>query len=228
MKKLFILVGLMVGVLVMVGCAPNLISYPPTAINPSVVEGFQNFKLSSQMPNEEYGIALKSVIEHTSGTILIYQEKLFPVFNQMHQKYQKRDYDGVNVLIAKARGYNAEWYNSFLALKNALEKLSEVNKKVDNSAIKAKTEQLVDFGKSFVDEVLSTQNAIRELLDIVEGYDKARVEMNLSYLTKENEQRFNNLSQNLHLSGEHLNEQVKVLFQLLVEFNDLLSKEGGR
>jgi len=46
--------------------------------------------------------------------------------------------------------------------------------------------QSVDFGREFVNKVLNLQNTIREFLNITEGYDKARVEMNLSFLTKEN------------------------------------------
>lgn len=227
MKGLFlILVGLMIG---LAGCAPNLdlVSYPPTAINPSVVEGFQNFKLSSQMPSEEYGIALKNVIEHNKSTILVYQEKLFPLFEQMYQKSQKKNYAGTDVLIAKARGYNAEWSILHLALKNAYEKLGEANKNIDNPTIKAKTDQLVDFGKKFVEEVLDTINTLGEFLDIVEGYDKARVEWNLSFLTKENEQKFNRLSQALHRSGERLNNEAEILGRLAIELNELLNKGGG-
>ena len=228
MKKIvlisLILAGLMVGTL---SCAPNLVSYPPTAINPVVIEGLQNFKISSQMPSEEYGVAFKSVIENSKNTVVVYQEKLFPLFNQMHQKYQKKDYDGTNILIAKSRGYNAEWLNSYKDLKSAFEKLSEANKKISNSVVKVKTDQYVDFGRKFVDSVLNTQNTTREFLDITEGYDKARVEMNLSYLTKENEQKFNNLSQNLHLSRENLNKEGETLLQLLIELNELLNKGGG-
>lgn len=185
--KRIVLVGIFWVFVGLLGCAPNLVSYPPTAINPIVVEGLQDFKLSSQMPNEEYGIALKSVIEHNKNAILVYQQKLFPIFNQMHQKYQKKDYDGINALIAKGRAYNAEWLISYKALKSVFEGLSEANNKTGNSAIKAKTEQVVDLGKKFVKGVFDTQNALREFLDITEGYDKARVEWNLSYLTKENE-----------------------------------------
>lgn len=210
-----------------IGCAPNLVSYPPTAINPVVVEGLQNFKISSQMPNEEYGATIKSVAENSKTAILVYQQKLFPVFDQMHQKYEKKDYDGTNVLIAKARTYNAEWLDSYKALKNVFERLSEANKKTNNPAIKTKTDQFVDFGIGFVGRVLNTQNTIRELLDIIEGYDKARVEMNLSFLTKENEQKFNSLSQALHQSGGSLNKEGEILLQLLVELNELLNKGGG-
>lgn len=76
--------------------------------------------------------------------------------------------------------------NKYKALKNAYEKLSEANKKTNNPAIKTKTDQFVDFGREFVNKVLNLQNTIREFLNITEGYDKARVEMNLSFLTKEN------------------------------------------
>jgi predicted O-linked N-acetylglucosamine transferase (SPINDLY family) len=225
MKK-FALIGLVLGLLAM-GCAPNLVSYPPMAINQIVVEGLQNFKISSQMPSEEYGAAFKNVVENNKNTVVVYQEKLFPIFNQMHQKYQKKNYDGTNALIAKARGYNAKWLNSYKDLKSAFEKLSEVNKKTNNPTIKTKTDQLVDFGIGFVGRVLNAQNTTREFLDIVEGYDRARVEMNLSYLTKENEQRFNRLSQSLHESDEKLNKEAEVLFRLLVELNELLIKGGG-
>jgi len=221
-KTFLILIGLMVG-----ACAPNLVSYPPTAINPATIEGWRELRLSSQAPSEEYGSAMKTVVEQFRGTISIYQKKLFPVFNQMHQKYQKKDYSGTNILIAKARAYNAEWVNSYSALKSAYEKLSEANNNLNNSAIKAKTDQFVDFGKELVDRVLNFQSKLRELLDMTEGYDKARVERNLSYLTKENEQKFNNLSQNLYQSGEDFNKKLEVLFQLLVELNELLNKGGG-
>lgn len=160
------------------------------------------------MPSEEYGVALNSVIEHSKNTTLVYQQKLFPVFNQMHQKYQNKDYDGTDVLIAKARGFNKEWANSYLALKNAYEKLSEANKNISNATIKIQTEQLVESSKALVEEMLNTINAIRALLDITEGYDKARVEMNLSFLTNENEQKFNRLSQRLHQSSSELGKRI--------------------
>lgn len=222
--KRIVLIGIFWVFVGLLGCAPNLVSYPPTAINPVIVEGLQDFKLSSQMPNEEYGVALKSVIEHNKNAILVYQQKLFPIFNQMHQKYQKKDYDGINALIAKGRAYNAEWLISYKALKSVFEGLSEANNKTGNSAIKAKTEQVVDLGKKFVKGVFDTQNALREFLDITEGYDKARVEWNLSYLTKENEQKFNSLSQSLNQSGERLNKEEEILLQFFVELNELLNK----
>lgn len=224
MKKivLIVLFAVLLG-----GCALNLVSYPPTAINPAVVEGLQNFKISSQMPSEEYGIALKNVVERQKNTVLIYHEKLFPFFSQMYQRYQNKDYDGTNVFIAKARAYNAESFNSYKALKNAFEELSEANKKTNNLAIKTKTNQFVDFGKKFVDETLNTENTVHDLWNMVEGYNKARVERNLSFLTKENEQRFNSLSRNLHESDEKLNKEAEAFFQLLVELNELLSKGGG-
>ncbi|OIO65005.1 hypothetical protein AUJ30_01660 [Candidatus Wolfebacteria bacterium CG1_02_39_135] len=227
MKKLFLIL-ILAELLVMVGaCAPNLVSYPPTAINPVIVERLQNFKISSQMPSEEYGVVFKSVVERNKNAILVYQEKLFPVFEKMHQKYQKKDYEGTDALIAKAKGYNAEWFNSYSTLKSAYEKLSEANKNLNNSTIKAKTDQFVGLGKKFVEEVLDTINTIREFLDIIEGYDKARVERNLSYLTKENEQRFNQLSQALYQSGERLNNEERILLELTIELNELLSKGGG-
>lgn len=226
MKKI-VLIGILIFGLLAAGCAPNLVSYPPTAISPSVVEGLQNFKLGSQMPSEEYGVALKSVIESNKNTVVFYQQKLFPIFNRMHKKYEKKDYDGTNVLIAKARGYNAEWTNSYKALKSSFEGLSEANKKTSNPAIKAKTDQIVDLGKRFVNEVLNTQNTMREFLNIVEGYDKARVEKNLSFLTKENEQRFNQLSQALHQSGDELNKKGGYLLRRTIDLNELLNKEDG-
>ena len=106
MKKIM-LIGLVLGLLA-VGCAPNLVSYPPAAINPVVVKRLQNFKISSQMPSEEYGAAFKNVIENNKNTAVVYQEKSFPIFNQMYQKYQKKDFDGMDVLIAKAKISNKE------------------------------------------------------------------------------------------------------------------------
>jgi len=205
------------------GCAPNLTTYPPTAIDPSVVDGLQNLRLSPYMPSEKYEAALKGVIENSKRSISIYQDKLFPVFNEMYRKYQVKDYDGTNVLIAKARGYNAEWMNSYAELKNAYIKLSEANKEVSNPAIKDKTEQVVRSGKSFVKEAMQTFNVIRQFLDIAEGYDKARVEMNLGFLTEENKQRFNNLSLTLHQQGDELNKKGGELFRLGIELNNLLN-----
>jgi len=226
--KRFLLIGLMAIVMFLgIGCAPNLVFYPPTAINPIIVEGLQNFKISSQVPSEKYGIALKNVIEHNKNAVLVYHEKLFPFFSQGYQRFQKKDYDGTSAFIAKARVYNAKSFNSCKALKSALEELSEVNKKINDSAIKTKTGQVVDFGKEIVDRMLNAQNANRKLWDIFEGYDKARVEMNLSFLTKENEQKFNQLSQGIHESDEKLNKEAEVLFQLFIELNGLLSKGGG-
>ncbi len=75
--------------------------------------------------------------------------------------------------------------------------------------------------------MFNIQNTIRKLLDITEGYDRARVEMNLSFLTKENEQKFNRLSQIIHQLGEKLNKEGEVLFQSGIELNELLNKEEG-
>lgn len=226
--KRFLLIGLMVVVMFLgIGCAPNLVFYPPIAINPIVVEGLQNFRISSQVPSEEYGIAFKNVIERNKNAVLVYHEKLFPFFSQEYQRFQKKDYDGISAFIAKARVYNAESFNSYRALKSALEELSEVNKKINDSAIKTKTGQVVDFGKEIVDRMLNIQNTTRKLWDVFEGYDRARVKKNLSFLTKENEQRFNQLSQSLHESNEKLNKEAEVLFRLFIELNELLSKGGG-
>jgi hypothetical protein len=209
------------------GCAPNLITYPPTAISPSTIKELQEFKLSSSVPNQEYGLALKNVVEQAKAATSIHQEKVFPVCSEMHQKYQKKDYAGMNVLIAKARMYNAEWFQSYLALKQAFEKLGEANKKTNSAIIKAKTNDLIESGEKFAEKVLNHSNTIREYFDIIEGYDRARVEENLSFLTKKNEQRFNSLSESLLQSGQELNESGEKLIKLLVELNELLKNGSG-
>lgn len=223
MKKIMMLCCL----LLVSGCAPKLVSYPPTAISPSVIKELQELKLSSSASSQEFGLALRDVAEQSKAAIFLYQEKLFPVCSQMHQKYQKKDYAGTNILIAKARMYNAEWFQSYLALKQSYEKLGEVNNKMPDSAIKTKTDELVASGKKFTERVLTTTNTIREFLDITEGYDRARVEWNLSFLTKKNEQKFNNLSQTLNQSGQELNKEGEEFTKLLVELSELLAKGGN-
>ena len=222
MKKIITLCCL----LLVSGCAPKLVTYPPAAISPSIIKGLQEFKLSSSVPNPEYGLAIRNVVEQSKTVTLLYQEKLFPVCSQMHQKYQKKDYAGTNILIAKARMYNAEWFQSHLSLKLAYEKLSEANKKTDSAVIKAKTDELIDSVKEFAEKALNTANTIRQFLDVVEGYDRARVEWNLSYLTKKNEQRFNTLSKTLNQAGQELNKNGEDLVKLSVELNELLDKGG--
>ena len=220
--KRFLLIGLVLGLLA-VGCAPNLVSYPPTAINPIVVEGLQNFKISSQMPSEEYGVAFKNVVENNKNTVVIYQEKSFPIFNQMYQKYQKKDFDGMDVLIVKAKISNKEWNDSYLALKNAYEKLGEANKKIGNAVVKTKTEQLIDVSKECIKEMLETISAIRKFLDMAEGYNRSRVEKNLSFLTKENEQKYNDLAESLHRSEDRLNKKWMYSLEISIELNKLLN-----
>ena len=222
MKKIMMLCCL----LFVSGCAPKLVTYPPTAISPSTIKELQELKLSSSAPSPEYSLALRNVVEQSKIAMFLYQEKLFPVCNQMQQKYQKKHYAGTNILIAKARMYNAQWFQSYLALKQAFEKLSEANNKTMDGAIKAKTDELIGSGKKFAEKVLITQNTLREFLDITEGYDRARVEKNLSFLTKKNEQRFNNLSQTLNQAGQELNKDGEELVKLLVELNELLKKGG--
>jgi hypothetical protein len=207
--------------------SPKLVTYPPTAISPLILKELEEFKLSSSVPSQEYGLAVRNVVERSKAATFLHQEKVFPVCNQMHQKYQKKDYAGMNVLIAKARMYNAEWFQSYLALKQAYEKLGEVNNKMPDGAIKTKTDELVASGKEFAEKVLATTNTIREFLDITEGYDKARVEWNLSFLTKKNEQRFNNLSQTLNQSGQELNKEGEEFTKLVVELNESLDKGGN-
>jgi len=221
MKKIM-LIGLVLGLLA-VGCAPNLVSYPPPAINLVVVKGLQNFKISSQMPSEEYGAAFKNVIENNKNTAVVYQEKSFPIFNQMYQKYQKKDFDGMDVLIAKAKIVNAEWANSYLTLKNAYEKLGEANKKIGNVAIKTKTEQLINVSKECIEEMLETINTIRKFLDMAEGYNRSRIEKNLSFLTKENEQKYNNIAESLHRSKDGLNKKWMYSLEISIELNKLLN-----
>ncbi|MDA8338008.1 MAG: hypothetical protein M0Z70_01750 [Nitrospiraceae bacterium] len=146
MRKIVLISSIVVVIFLGIACSPNLVSYPPVAISPFVVEGLQNFKINSQTPNEKYRIAMNDVIKQHNDAISVYQEKLFPTFNLIYRKTQEKDYDEINILIAKTRAYNAEWFVSWLALQRAYEKLGEVNKKTNNSAIKAKTDQFVDFG----------------------------------------------------------------------------------
>ena len=229
MKKIVIISLIVIVIFLGIACAPNLnlVSYPPVAINPIVVEGLQNFKINSQTPNEEYDIAMNGVIKQYNDAISVYQEKLFPTFDLIYRKTQEKDYDEINILITKTRTYNAEWFVSCLALQRAYEKLGEINKKTNNPVIKAKTDQLVDFGMKFVGKMFNAQNTTIKLLNMAEGYDKSRVERNLTYLTKENEQRYNNLYQNLHQSQENINKEGEVLLRFLVELNELLSKGGS-
>jgi hypothetical protein len=223
MKKIMMLCCL----LLVSGCAPKLVTYPPTAISPLILKELDEFKLSSSVPSQEYGLAVRNVVERSKAATFFYQEKLFPVCSQMHQKYQKKDYAGTNILIAKARMYNAEWFQSYLVLKQTYEKLGEVNNKMPDGAIKTKTDELVASGKEFTERILITTNTIREFMDITEGYDRARVEMNLSFLTKKNEQKFNNLSQTLNQSGQELNKEGEEFTKLSVELSELLDKGGN-
>jgi len=222
MKKIMMLCCL----LLVSGCAPKLVTYPPTAISPSTIEELQELELSSWAPNEDYALAIRNVVEQHKDTIFLHQEKLFQVCSEMHQKYQKKDYAGTNILIAKARMYNAEWFQSYLVLKQAYEKLGEVNNTMPDGTIKTKTDELIESGKKFAEKVLNHSNTIREFLDITEGYDRARVERNLGFLTKKNEAKFNNLSQALNQSGQELNKEGEGLVKLSVELNELLSKGG--
>lgn len=201
---------------------PRLITYPPLVITSA--KELEAFKLSPSFPSQEYGLALTNVVEQLKFFVSSYQEKLFPVFSQMSQMNQKKRHVGMNVLIAKARGYNAEWFQSYLTFKQDFEKLSEANDKTKDGNIKIKTAKLIDLGRDFTENCLDNTSALRELLDISEGYVKARVEWNLSFLTKKNEQRFNELSTSLHQSGLELNEQADNFKVLLVELNGLLDK----
>jgi hypothetical protein len=216
------LIGLILGLLAM-GCAPNLVSYPPTAIDMEIIKGIEEIKLPPYVPNGHYKAAIENALKQLRNAIAVYQEKLFPIFNQMHQKYQKKDYDGMDGLIAKAKAGNAEWFTAYLAFKTANENLARANGQINNSVINNKTGQIVGAQSKLIRETLSTLNTLRQLLDITEGYNKARQEWNLSFMTKENEDKFNQLSRDANEAGNRLYNDGKTLPMLYIELKDLLA-----
>lgn len=224
-----VLINLIVAVIFLgIGCAPNLVTYPPTAIDQQIVKGIEEFKLPPQVPEGHYKDAIENSLKQSMNAIAIYQEKLFPIFNLMHQKYQERNYDGMDALIAKVKAGNAEWFTAYLALKTANENLAKTNEQINNPVIKNKTKQIVDYESKFAQEVLVFLNTLRQFMDITEGYNKARMEWNLSFLTKENEKKFNQLSRDVNEAGKKLNNDGKVFLMLYAELKDLLAIQEVR
>jgi len=71
--------------------------------------------------------------------------------------------------------------------------------------------------------MLETINTIRKFLDMAEGYNRSRIEKNLSFLTKENEQKYNNIAESLHRSEDGLNKKWMYSLEISIELNKLLN-----
>ncbi len=212
-------VPLFVLLLTSFGCGPDLVYYPPTQLNPVTVQGLRVAAQGAPSNTD----AMNSVLHQVNKVLDLYEAELYPVALRMYESGQLKEYKAMNELIARARVANAQMFAAQRELKDALAQLREANGRLPDESTRRQTEAFLLPAERLADDTLIFSNILRQYLDIAEGYDRARREWNRSFLTAENEARFNALAREVRNQGVAMSVALDKLAEQLLE---LLSRGG--
>lgn len=202
-------------------CGPKLVYYKPTEVKPSAAEYAEVFgKQLGEVKNEEYRQYLGVTIDNLVLAIRELETNLMPLYIKMYDN--RGNPEEAKKLSAAVRKNNAASFASFLKAKKSFQVLLEKNTLLSNPESRKKADSFARSGIDLFDETLTVLNEFRQLTDLIDGYVKAREEWNMSFLTEENEDRYNRLAASIDQRSRGLNKKgLNMMFQL----RDL-TKEG--
>jgi hypothetical protein len=156
----------------------NLKTYAPRTLPETTLETLAQ---EARQPRHAASIRQALLASHKAG--LHYQSQLMPVFREMHENRRKPNNPARNAqLIATARRETARMTSQVAEVRSAWQRVEHGG---------AGHELVRSLGCRLGEQFLRLMNEVREVIDLTEGYERARVEKNLSYLTKANQDRFN-------------------------------------
>lgn len=130
--------------------------------------------------------ALAEVVRESRLVAEHYQYKLSPVLIEMHRSAKVVGQEKQSRLLAQARGRTAE-----MTVIAARMRTSWLRYQASTGSAGAEEAMVAEIGLRLSERCLSLLDRTRRVLDLTEGYIRAGVEKNLSYLSPGHQRQFN-------------------------------------
>jgi hypothetical protein len=148
---------------------------------------------------------LGAAIRDSHALAAHYQYKLRPVFTEMHQSAKIIGQDKQSRLLGQARGHIAEM--AVLAVRARSSWQACQNSSGGSDA----TGMVAGIGLRLADRCVMLVDRTRQVLDLTEGYIRAGVEKNLSYLSPAHQRQFNRESSALDAASAAMMSEFDAL-----------------
>ncbi len=168
---------LLISALLLTSCLV-LKTYPPRSLPPGTLESFGSL--------DAHG-TLGAAIRDSRAVAAHYQYKLLPVFTEMHQSRKMTGQEKQSRLLGQARGQIAE----MAVLATKMRSSWQVYQSSASGGGHGAADMVAGIGFRLADRCVMLVDRVRQVIDLTEGYIRAGVEKNLSYLSPAHQRQFN-------------------------------------
>lgn len=192
---------LLLGTLLLPGCLV-LKTYPARPIPSGTLETLDSLSIQGPL-----GAALRdtrSLAEH-------YQQKIAPVLTTMHESPKVVGQGKQSRLLGQARGYTAE----MAVLASKMRASWQTYQSSAANGVHGPAGIVAGIGFRLADHCVILVDKLRQDLDLTEGYIRAGVQKNLSYLSPGHQRQFNQASSALDAASAALMSEFDALTSAL-------------